>query len=335
MNLGALPSKFKSLSEIQMNLWDALMGKKDWRTGADLTTRGIKDSWMGRPLSNASGPAGPDISAVTEDLWKSFGGGEAESLSNWVQSAYGFNQPENWLQPQLGLVEDMTAEHFRRMKEMTEGSKAEIAAVLEEGAAREVAINKQTNAQRISDVQSLLGTMTNNFQQISEMGGKQSGKAFAMYKAFKITETLMATYSSAIKAYESLVWVPYVGPVLGAAAAGMAVAFGMAQVNMIRNAQPPSYDQGGISTTPGMYYSGVPEAHIPLKSGAIPVNFNEGRGGGDVFIVMENPVFQDLETQQAVFANIAANITERIAPNAVVRAYDNDHAIRGRIRSRA
>ena len=229
----------------------------------------------------------------------------------------------------------MTAEHFRRMKEMTEGSKAEIAAVLEEGAAREVAINKQTNAQRISDVQSLLGTMTNNFQQISEMGGKQSEKAFAMYKAFKITETLMATYSSAIKAYESLVWVPYVGPVLGAAAAGMAVAFGMAQVNMIRNAQPPSYDQGGISTTPGMYYSGVPEAHIPLKSGAIPVNFNEGRGGGDVFIVMKNPVFQDLETQQAVFANIAANITERIAPNAVVRAYDNDHAIRGRIRSRA
>lgn len=37
----------------------------------------------------------------------------------------------------------------------------------------------------------------------------------------------------------------------------------------------PTYDEGGISTIPGIYYAGVPEAHIPLnKSGSVPVEIS-------------------------------------------------------------
>ena len=107
------------------------------------------------------------------------------------------------------------------------------------------------------------------------MGGQYGREAFMMYKAFKIVEIAIATKDAAIKAYSAMVGYPYVGPALAVAAAAAAVAFGAAQAAAVANAQPPSYDEGGVSTKPGMYYSGVPEAHIPLKSGAVPVELNQ------------------------------------------------------------
>ena len=58
------------------------------------------------------------------------------------------------------------------------------------------------------------------------------------------------------------------GAMLGTTAAGIAAAKGMA-------ATTASFDEGGISTTPGIYYAGVPEAHIPLKQGSVPVEFKK------------------------------------------------------------
>ena len=141
-----------------------------------------------------------------------------------------------------------------------------------------------------------------------------------------MTEAAIAGYKAVLQAMSAY------PPPYSFVMAGIAGAAAATQIALIAAAKPPSYDQGGISTKPGMYYSGVPEAHVPLVGGAIPVNLGGGRGGDTyIDIHMENPVFQDLETQQQVFAQIA----EQIAPNAVVRAYDNDHAIRGKIRSRA
>ena len=197
------------------------------------------------------------------------------------------------------------------------------------------AISKAEEQQRLNDMQSLVGGMAANFKQIAEMGGKHSKKAFAMYKAFKITETLIATYSAAIKAFQALAPIPIVGPALGVAAAAMAVAFGMAQVQMIRSSQPPSYDQGGISSAKGVYQTGnIDEAHIPLKGGKVPVNVT---GGGDTYFIvkMENPVFQDAATQRQVFAQLAEVIAKRVAPGAVVQDYQNDGQTRQMIRGRA
>lgn len=134
-------------------------------------------------------------------------------------------------------------------------------------------INEAETKQRINSIQSVAGSMADGFKMISEMGGKHSKEAFAAYKAFKITETLISTYSGAMKAYEALAGIPYVGPALGIAAAAAVTAFGMAQVSMISNAQPPSYDLGGISEAKGIYQTGdIAEAHIPIPSGGrIPV----------------------------------------------------------------
>lgn len=134
-------------------------------------------------------------------------------------------------------------------------------------------INEAETKQRINNIQSVASSMADGFKMISEMGGKHSKEAFAMYKAFKITETIISTYSGAMKAYEALASIPYVGPALGVAAAAAVTAFGMAQVSAINSAQPPSYDLGGISEAKGIYQTGdIAEAHIPIPSGGkIPV----------------------------------------------------------------
>ena len=108
------------------------------------------------------------------------------------------------------------------------------------------------------------------------------------------------------------------------------------QVAMIAAAQPPSYDQGGISEAKGLYQTGpIREAHIPIPSGGkIPVKM-DGQQRPTVNITLNNPVFQDLETQRQVMAQIANVVATQVAPGAVIQSYKNDEPIRDVIRGRA
>jgi len=191
--------------------------------------------------------------------------------------------------------------------------------------------------QKYDDVQSTVGVMAEGFETISQMGGEYSKEAFAMYKAFKITETLMSTYSGAMKAYEAMAAIPFIGPALGVAAATAVAGFGLAQVAMIKNAQPPSYDQGGISNAEGIYQTGnISEAHIPIPSGGkIPVKINNEKQKQPVQIILNNPVFQDIKTQRQAMAQIAEVIAARVAPGAVVENYSNDGIVRSMVRGGA
>lgn len=73
----------------------------------------------------------------------------------------------------------------------------------------------------------------------------QSKKAFAAYKAFSIAQALIKTYESATSAYAAMAPIPIVGPALGVAAAGVAVAMGLSQVNSIKSQKPQGYESGG------------------------------------------------------------------------------------------
>jgi len=113
------------------------------------------------------------------------------------------------------------------------------------------------------------------------------------------------------------------------------IILGMAavQIGLIAAAKPPSYDTGGISTTPGMYYAGVPEAHIPLQSGGkVPVSLSGG-GGGD--IILNNPTFQDQATLMKTMDTIAEARVTQGASRAVMQDYNDDHPVRSMIRGRA
>lgn len=64
----------------------------------------------------------------------------------------------------------------------------------------------------------------------------------------------------------------------------------------------PSFDSGGISYKPQMYYAGIPEAHIPLQGGKVPVNINGG-GGGNYTINISFPNADANNIDPVVFKN--------------------------------
>lgn len=68
-------------------------------------------------------------------------------------------------------------------------------------------------------------------------------EASAEYKAFATIQTLINTYMSATAAFNALASIPYVGPVLGVAAAAAAVAAGLANVAKIQG-----FEEGGFTS---------------------------------------------------------------------------------------
>jgi hypothetical protein len=193
------------------------------------------------------------------------------------------------------------------------------------------AIDRAEKQEKFAIIQGTTQEMANNFQEIAEMSSKHNKAAFAAWKSFKIVETTIATITGAEKAAAAMAGIPSIGPALAVAAYTSFYGAGMAAVAEIVSAKPPSYDDGGISMTPGYYYAGIPEAHVPLKGGAIPVTIN---GGGDTNIIMNNPTFMDQETLSRSMSQIAQVAVQRGAPAAVYSNYQNDGLMRGMIRER-
>lgn len=82
-----------------------------------------------------------------------------------------------------------------------------------------------------------LGDLTTN---LAATLGEQS----AIYKAAAITEATINTYRAATGAYAALAGIPYIGPALGAAAAGVAIGAGIANVQAITSAR---YQGGSLA----------------------------------------------------------------------------------------
>ena len=176
---------------------------------------------------------------------------------------------------------------------------------------------------KLAIYQNIAGGIAGTFQKIAQAGGKQSKAAFKMYKAFAMVEASIAGYKAVLQAMASY------PPPISFVMAGIAGAAAAVQIGMIAGAKPPSYDQGGISNARGIYQTGnIQEAHIPIPSGGkIPVKVEDKQQRPNQ-IIMNNPVFQDIETQRQVFAEIA----RQVAPGAVVENYDNDGPVRTMIR---
>jgi len=83
------------------------------------------------------------------------------------------------------------------------------------------------------------------FGQMSQLMNTKSRELFEVGKAAAIAETTVNTYRAAQGAYASLAGIPIVGPALGIAAAGAAVAAGVANINAIRSAQMGGGGGGG------------------------------------------------------------------------------------------
>ena len=172
--------------------------------------------------------------------------------------------------------------------------------------------NKYTNAQRQLEHQrqtTLLKASTEFFGNIASIGSAFGKKGFEIAKAAGIAQATISTYSSAVKAYDSLASIPYIGPALGAAAAAAAIASGVANIAQIKSqTYSGAYDKGGM--IPAGQYGLVGENGPEFISGPAIVTGRDtsssylGKGGSaPVNVQVFNLPGQTAVVQQSTGAN--------------------------------
>jgi hypothetical protein len=155
---------------------------------------------------------------------------------------------------------------------------------------------------------------------LGEFGFKQfagqSKKAFAAYKAFSIAKAVINTYEMATGAFNALAPIPVVGPILGAAAAASAVAFGLAQVNTIRGQQFSAAYHGGRDYIPEeqtvLVQKGErvvsPKQNVELTAAAEKINKGQF-GGGNVYLTVQN-TYEISDTSEGAIERLEAIQTQ-------------------------
>lgn len=99
-----------------------------------------------------------------------------------------------------------------------------------------------------AEAQARKSAMDGMFSNLISLMSSRSKTMFNIGKAAAITQTVLSTYEGAQKAYSALAGIPIVGPALGIAAAGAAIAAGAARVSAIRS---QSFGGGGSVSNVG------------------------------------------------------------------------------------
>jgi hypothetical protein len=118
---------------------------------------------------------------------------------------------------------------------------------------KDVLFKKKATELKAQYDQQAIDAAANIAGQAASLFDEQTGA----FKIFATAQTLISTYSSATKAFDSLAGIPLIGPGLGAAAAALAVAQGLANVARINGVE---FAEGGY-TGPGTKYQPAGVVH--------------------------------------------------------------------------
>jgi len=145
--------------------------------------------------------------------------------------------------------------------EILEAQKEEEAAIVKKYEDEKIAVEKAAQEQRLDLVQGGLqavADLTNAFAGQSEKAQK---RAFQINKALQIAQATIQTYQSATAAYASQLTIPTPdAPVRAAVAAGVAVAFGLAQVASIARTK---FKGGGVGSVAKPSTAGIGGGESP------------------------------------------------------------------------
>ncbi len=146
-----------------------------------------------------------------------------------LEGAQAYENLQNWYDKELGLLKS----HLDN-KTLTEKEYQEELAALE---------NTHAKLKKDLDYQTTMATLdafSNMFGQLASMFEEGS----VMYKAFAIFQVTIDTVKATMGAFNSMIEIPIVGPVLAPIAAAAAAAFGIAQIVKISNMEVPQHYQG-------------------------------------------------------------------------------------------
>ena len=128
-------------------------------------------------------------------------------------------------------------EQADKLNEINKKAYEEDAKNAAEAAKLKVAEDKQIEREAKRAQREQVGALSDTTDALGSLLGEQN----ALYKASAIINATITTYESANKAFNALAGIPVVGPALGGAAAGVAIAAGLANVRAISSAR----EQGG------------------------------------------------------------------------------------------
>ena len=159
---------------------------------------------------------------------------------------------------------------------------------------------RASNAKRAADEEAKQNKMAiDGFDSLTQDLKSTLGEQNALYKASATVNATIKAYEAANSAYAALAGVPIVGPALGAAAAGVAVAAGLANVASINSARM----QGGQVNAGDSVLVGErsPELFVPNSAGRILNKQQLGAMGGssvggNVYITNNTPSQVSAET---------------------------------------
>lgn len=143
-----------------------------------------------------------------------------------------------------GSLEGTQAELDARASQMEEYF-ARIQALRDQNVINEQTASDAIKAIKAAEMDFYLSKVSTALGSAAQLMQTNSKKAFEVGRAAAIGEAIVNTYTSATAAYKSAANIPYVGWILGPAAAAGAIAAGMAQVSAIRSQQMPAYRTGG------------------------------------------------------------------------------------------
>ena len=149
----------------------------------------------------------------------------------------------------------------------------------------------------LSQVENALGSL-------SEIAGKETKAG----KALAISQALISTYQGATASYASLAPIPFVGPALGFAAAGAAVAGGLKQIKAIKKTKVPGGGGGGGATPSAPSTPPAPPAFNVVGS-SDSNQLADAIGGQSQQPVQAFVVANDVTTAQSLQNNIVEGAT--------------------------
>ena len=154
-------------------------------------------------------------------------------------------------------------------------------------------INKQSTAQKMDTWETFMANSANS----------KNKSVAAIGKALAIKDIGFKTAQAAMSAYSAMAAIPYIGPVLGIAAAGAAVAYGAEQISNVNSGGTALAEGGVVMPTQGGTQATIGEAGS--AEAVIPLDDPEAQqmmGGGDAQVnvyISGKPLAKEMyETQQ-------------------------------------
>jgi hypothetical protein len=253
----------------------------------------------GKKGSGGGGGGGGDVMDFTEADVEAFELAELEELTGKVanvQPAYVDMYGRVW--PDVSSAVDARMTEFEEMMPLEDQAAAHLLGLQMQVFEAKVDLMNRERKAELKNFQLRGQQASQFFSYITQLGTIQSKKAFVLAKVAAIAEGTINTIAAAIGAYKSMSSIPYVGPVLGAIAAGAVTAAGMAMVAKISQ-QKYGGGGGGVGGFTGSAAGGISAGSA---GGAYGGSGMGGGGGGGTTVIQLN-----LDGEQIQEAVVNAN----------------------------